>query len=220
MFQTRWDASTRRSACECAAPKSAAPTLPFLNWWLNSCQAVRLNSSPVIMRNQRLPPASYAASTHSASGSQACAGSWSPWWWLRSCRRSPPSSTAAPRSSPWTSGRSTGRGPRRESSSWWAGTSLSKNPSASIHRLFEWRWKRSALFQDCDCHPGGGERGVDPNPAVGQQRSAVCLHPVSDQLPRATHHCCLHSGRVLEEDQWTGNTQGENTTLKSLHRFM
>lgn len=61
--------------------------------------------------------------------------------------------------------------------------------------------KRNTLFQDCDCHLGGGECGVDPHLAVSQQRSAVCLHPVSDELPCSTRHCCLHSGRVLEEDQ-------------------
>lgn len=65
--------------------------------------------------------------------------------------------------------------------------------------------KEMCLFQDCDCDLGGSECGVDPHPAVGQQWPAVCLHPVSDELPRSTRHCCLHPGSLLEEDQRAGN---------------
>lgn len=57
------------------------------------------------------------------------------------------------------------------------------------------------LFQDRDCYLGGGERGVDPHPAVGQQRPAVRLHPVGDELPRSARHRRLHPGHLLDEDQ-------------------
>lgn len=62
------------------------------------------------------------------------------------------------------------------------------------------------LFQDRDSDLGGGKCRVDPHLTVGQQRPAVCLHPVSDELPRSARHCCLHSGCLLEADQRAGNT--------------
>lgn len=69
------------------------------------------------------------------------------------------------------------------------------------------------LFQDRDGDPGGGERGVDPHPAVGQQRPALRLHPVGDQLPGPARHGCLHPGRLLEEDQRAGTTLALPWTL-------
>lgn len=52
---------------------------------------------------------------------QACADLWSQWWWPLWCHRWPPSLTAAPHSSPWTSGRNTAHGPQKESCYWSAG---------------------------------------------------------------------------------------------------
>lgn len=62
--------------------------------------------------------------------------------------------------------------------------------------------------QDRDRDLDGGERGVDPHPAVGQQWPALRLHPVGDQLPRPPRHRCLHPGRLLEEDQRAGDMPG------------
>lgn len=75
----------------------------------------------------------------------------------------------------------------------------------------------TCLFQDCDRDPGGGECGVDPHPAVGQQWPAVRLHPVSDELPRSTRHRCLHSGCVLEEDQRAGNPHPTTAETSKVH---
>lgn len=61
-------------------------------------------------------------------------------------------------------------------------------------------------FQDCDRDLDGGERCVDPHPTVGQQRPALRLHPVGDQLPRPARYRRLHPGRLLEEDQRAGST--------------
>lgn len=62
------------------------------------------------------------------------------------------------------------------------------------------------MFQDRDSDLSGGERGVDPHPAVSQQRPTVCLHPVGDELPRSARPGRVHPGRVLEENQRAGNT--------------
>lgn len=52
---------------------------------------------------------------------------------------------------------------------------------------------------------------MDPHPAVGQQRPALRLHPVGDQLPRPARYRRLHPGRLLEEDQRAGNAQSASS---------
>lgn len=78
----------------------------------------------------------------------------------------------------------------------------SKKPTC---RIFDSDWSESYLHcfycQDRDRHPRRHQCSLDPDPSERQQRAALRLHPISDQLPGSARHRHFRYGRLLEKDQ-------------------